>query len=104
MWKARPLSLQSCIVVLFILNPQNPIQTLSLDPRVGWVYFLLEAFPCSPELADWRALKSISKELGPLPIGANPAVSTSVPAAVAWVEADLFDASKLWNFQEKFNV
>ena len=32
--------------------------------------------------------------MGPLPIGANPSVSTSVPAAVAWVEADLFDASK----------
>ena len=78
MWKARPLSLQSCIVVLFILNPKNPIQTFSLGPRVGWVYFLLEVFPCTPELAGWRALKSISKELGPLPIGANPSVSTSL--------------------------
>lgn len=64
-----------------ILSRRSP-----LAQGVGWVYFLLEVFTCTLELAG-RSLKCISKQLFPLPIGAIPVASTPVPAAVAWEEA-----------------
>lgn len=80
-WKALPTFLQSCVVVPFILNPQNCVHS-PLTQGVGWVYFLLELFTCTLELTGRRSLKSISKQLFPLPFGANPVVSTSVLAAL----------------------
>jgi hypothetical protein len=64
-----------------------------LAQEFGWVYFLLEVFTNILELAGRMSFKSISKLVFPLPVGANPLLSTQVSAAVAWGDTDL-----LWSY------
>lgn len=73
-----------------------------LAQRVGWVYFLLEVFTSTLELAGRRPLKSMSKQFFSLPMGANPLLSTSIPAAVVWVETDLCYVPNIQTVQGNF--
>lgn len=73
---------------LYSHSPELCPNSLPLTQGIGWVYFLLEVFSSTLELAGRRSLKSISKQFFIFPIGDNPLFSTSVPAAVAWVETD----------------